>query len=162
MSGLSWQTAVLCQRVVQPPLVPSLVIEVMLSKISLLYYYSEMVAFWTYIHPPPQIRMYRIVYNKNQHLCTALWNTGGLFVVKMTLLFTTSRTGEKAIFQVFDLLSLTGRILSLRPGGATQKQWRAPGWATIKAFESWGQLCQPTCNPGLSVFIMLFSQQKRA
>lgn len=39
------------------------------------------------------------------------------FVVKMTLLFITPRSGEKAIFQVFYLLSLSGRIPSLRPGG---------------------------------------------
>lgn len=152
----------LCQRVVQPTWFLSLVSEVMLSKISLFYNYSEMVAFWTYIHSPLQICMYRIVYNKDQHLWIAHWNTEGLFVTKMALLSITSSSSEKAIFQVFDLLSLPGRIPSLRLGGVTQKKWRAQGWATIKALESWGQLCQPTCNPGLSVFIMLLPQQKGA
>lgn len=39
----------------------------------------------------------------------------------MALLSITSRSSEKAIFQVFDLLSLPGRIPSLRLGGLLKK-----------------------------------------
>lgn len=82
--------------------------------------------------------MYRTIHNQDRHLCTAHWNSGGVFVFKMTLLFITSRSGEKAIFQVFDLLSLSGRILSLGPGGYSKTEKLRDGqlWKPLNSEDS--------------------------
>lgn len=86
----------------------------MLSKISLFYNHSEMVVFWTYIHSPPQIHMYGTVYINDWHLGIAHKHRRA-FVAKIALLFIPSRSGEEAVFQAFNLLSLSGKIMSLRP-----------------------------------------------
>lgn len=142
---------------------PSLVFKFMLSKRSLLHNYSAMTAFWTSITLLPKcactewyitkINIYAQHTEMQEGFLLLRWHYSLSLPEAERKQFSKSLTLALAFIVSKDTESGARRLL---------KNWRTQGWATMKALEFWGQLCQPTCNTGLSVFIMVFPQQKGA